>query len=487
MSLGGSGSDIGQAVKVDQDGNRYVTGDFSATAYFPVKGVVPASGAGGGTQPAPKSLISQGGTDIFLAKYDRQGNLLWLIQDGGVEDDEGFDLGFDASGNAYMSGVFTDSATFRGTSGAQTTVTGTGQTIFLAKYTPAGVLAWVQTGQTDFDSSNNGFGVAVQPAAESVYVAGVSGGDTAFSSSDGSTHTVPGAGTWHMILVKYDTDGHFRWGETNEASPNSVAHKIAVDANDNVYATGWMEGQVTFHSLDGHDQTVNGFSQPVQSFPDYPGDAYIVKYDRNGNLKWVNHIGGYKAIGTDIAINSEGKVSITGHVGNIPDSPQQASTIVTSQPGGNNINLGGGTFTTPFNRDVFVATYNGSGLLLNAQRYGGAPDEGGSGIAYDHTDSLIVAGIFQDKIKIAGTTLTGKDPTNLFVVKFGSAGGTLKWAAEADGPGAGGVENDPRIGVSPLGNIIVTGAYEPAAQFGSFKLNSVGQEDFFLSLLQVVP
>lgn len=105
------------------------------------------------------------------SQYGPSGTLLWLIQMGGPGDDEGFDIGFDADRNVYVTGVFTDSATFQGFNNSHRTVTGTGQTIFLAKYTPWGVLAWVLTG-TAFNASNNGFGVAVDPATGSIYVTG---------------------------------------------------------------------------------------------------------------------------------------------------------------------------------------------------------------------------------------------------------------------------------------------------------------------------
>jgi len=199
--FGGGGSEIGQAVKVDRDGNSYVTGAFSATAHFQAQ---PAS--------AGKSLTSKGGSDGFLAKYGPSRTLKWLIQIGGPGDDEGFDIGFDAARNVYVTGVFTDRATFQGINGSGETVTGMGQTIFLAKYTPSGVLAWVQTG-TAFNASNNGYGVAVEPVTGSVYVTGVSQGDTTFSSSSGAIHSVSGSPFWHMVLAKYDIAGNFQWGE----------------------------------------------------------------------------------------------------------------------------------------------------------------------------------------------------------------------------------------------------------------------------------
>jgi hypothetical protein len=456
-------------------------------------------------ESARKELTSEGGTDVFLAKYNRSGKLQWLTEAGGPGDDSGNDLGFDAAGNVYVTGVFTEFATFRGIDGTEKTVLGQGHTIFLAKYTPSGVLAWVQTGTTAFPGAeNSGFGLAVEPVTGSVYVTGLSQLETTFSSSNGTTHSVVGPGTWHMVLVKYDTAGNFQWGQSNQAAPNSISHKVAVDAHDNVYATGWMEGETTFHSNDGRDLTVDGFSEPVQSFPDYPGDAFVVKYDANGNVKWVNHIGGYKAIAIDIATSRDGKVSITGFIGNIANSqPAQAATIVTSQPGGNNINLGGGLFTNPYNKDVFFATYDGAGVLLDARRFGGVQDEGGSGIAYDRHGNLIVAGVFQDAIKIEGRTLTGSDPLNLFVAKFarderkrgaedrtdsdeqhGFAPDRLNWIKEADGPFVGGFEGGPRIGLTAHGDVLVTGGYQPAARFDGFKLKSAGLDDGFLALLR---
>jgi hypothetical protein len=457
-----------------------VTGAFSTTGHFPSK---PSS--------ASKPLASEGGTDSFLAKYSSSGVLEWLLRMGGPGDDEGFDIGFDAARNVYVTGMFTNSATFQGIHSSTKTVTGSGQTIFLAKYTPSGVLAWVQTG-TAFTTANSGYGVAVEPVTGSVYVTGVSQGDTAFSSSNGATNTVSGGGFWHMFLVKYDVAGHFQWGVINAASPNSVGHKVAVDADNNAYVTGWMEGYTDFGSNDGHDLAVNGFSGPVQTYPDYPGDAFVVKYDEKGAVQWVNHVGGYKAIGTDIAISRDGRVSITGFIGNIGDSPSQAATIVTSQPGANNLNLGGGQLTQPYNKDAFFATYDEDGVLLEARRFGGPQDDGGSGIAYDRHGHLIVAGVFQGAIAFGASTLTGKEPYNLFIAKFSRdevscvadfADHGLAWAAEADGAGTGGFENNPRIGVTSQGDVIVAGSYQPTAQFGSFKLGSAGMQDGFLAFL----
>jgi hypothetical protein len=469
LSFGGSGPDNGSTVKADTRGNQYVTGGFSLTARF-----------------GNKALASTGGTDIFLAKFGRSGELRWLLQAGGPGDDVGNDIAFDREQNIYLAGSFTDSATFPSVNGSAKTVTGVGETIFLAKYSPSGKLVWVQTGISLFGGQNEAFGVAVNPATGTVFVTGRTQGDTTLSSSDGTEHTVPGVGGWHMFLAKYNSEGNFQWGQTNEASPNTVPHKVAVDAHDNAYVTGWLESTTTFHSNSGHDLTVTGLSQPVQSFPDFPDDAFIVKYDAEGNAKWVNLIGGYKGIATDIAVSDHGEISITGFIGNIAGTPSQAETIATSQPGGKDINLGGGQLTNPFNKDAFVTTYNSAGVLLKARRIGGIENDGGSGITYDHKGNLYVAGVFQGMIDVEGHSLTGKKPFNLFVLKFKSATGGLAWAKKADGPGQDGFEANPRMCVTPAGQVLVTGVYQDTAVFDAITLHSAGDLDIFLAELNAM-
>jgi hypothetical protein len=469
IRAGGSGSDVGNAVKTDQSGNRYVTGSFSSTAQF-------------GSQ----TLSSQGGADIFLAKYSSGGKLVWIVQAGGAGDDIGFDLGVGGAGNIYVTGKITDTATFQSLNGPSKTVNGVGETIFLAKYSPTGTLLWVQTGIAGF-SNNEGFGLAVQPVTGMVFVTGRAGNDVTFSSADGSQHTVPGPAHWHMYLVKYDQNGNFQWGEWNQANPNSVGHKVAVDSSDSAYVTGWFESSATFHSEDGNDVTVTGLSGPVQNAPDYPDDAFIVKYDSNGNVKWVNDIGGYKAIGTDIAASPNGNISLTGFIGNVnTGTPSQATTIVTSQPRGTSVNLGGGKFTVPYNKDVVIATYNSLGVLLKATRLGGSQDEGSSGIAYDHEGNLYVEGVFQSGLNIQGHFLTGTKPYNLFVVKEAPSG-WVAWVKKADGAGTNSFEDNPRVAVESEDTVLVTGSFQNNAVFGGLTLNSAGAEDVYLAELKGGP
>jgi hypothetical protein len=275
-----------------------------------------------------------------------------------------------------------------------------------------------------------------------------------------------------MFLVRYDTDGNFQWGQTNAAAPNSIPRGLAIDAADNVYVTGWFEASSTFSSADGNTLSMTGFSEPVQTPPDYPDDAFLVKYDANGNVKWASDIGGYKAMGLSLAVSSAGNVSLTGFVGNIGGgTPQQAETVVTSQPAGTVTSLGTGQHTSPYNRDLIVLTYDPSGVLLTPIRKGGTNHEAGSGIGYNGSD-VYVAVDAQDTSSSANT---------LLVAKY--TGTVSDWAKTAPGAGTGVFEQDTKLFVAPGGQVLVTGWFTGSATFGGVTLESQGAEDVFFARL----
>ncbi|HZQ96396.1 MAG TPA: SBBP repeat-containing protein [Candidatus Sulfotelmatobacter sp.] len=446
-SFGGPGSDVGISIRVSPEGDQYLTGYFLESVHV-----------------GKSTLVSGGDTDIFLARVGQ-----WVVQIGGAGHDEGSDVAFDAAGNVYATGWFTGSATFHSKISSPVTVSGNGETIFLAKYSSCGELDWVQTGRVGSASVNRGHGVAVHTESGAIYVTGVSQNTTYFSSSNGTLSAVPGPRTWHMYLVKYDADGNFQWGEWNQAGVNSVPHKVAVDSRGSAYVTGWFEGQATFHSMDGLDQTVAGLSGPIQTRPDYPDDGFVVKYDGDGNVKWVNDIGGYKAIMNDISVSDSGQVSITGLIGNMDGNAQQRETLITSQPPGTTTNLGGGILSSPYNRDVVVATFDGSGVLLNAVRLGKADNEEG-GCVIPSGDDLYVAGM-------------SEKTNNLFIAKL--TNGVVDWINENGGPIAAGIEVLPRMALLGQGNIVVLGAFTDTAAFGASQLNSNGAEDVFVAKMAV--
>jgi len=461
LSFGGSGADIGSRVRVDRKNNKYVAGGFSGTATF-------------GT----RTLHSAGADDGFVMKFRSDGTFGWIVQIAGPSHDQAFDIGFDGNENLLVSGTITGNVTFGTVHGSPKAVSTGGNSMFLAKYDPSGTLMWVQTGTGGGD--NEGFGVAVNPASGVVYMTGRAQGTTTFSSANGSSHTVGGGGEWHPYLVKYDDVGNFQWGESGGASGNSIAHMVAIDSDNNAYLVGWFEGTITFGGHNGRSLSVVGFSPGPGGNP-FPDDAFVTAYDDRGNVQWINHLGGYKAIATDVAVSPNGNISVTGFIGNIDTHDEQAETIATSQPPGSSVNLGGGIFTSPFNGDIFVTTYDPSGVLESASRIGGSANDGGGGIAFDSDGSMYIGAEFGGTFSVGSVTVTGREANNTLVLKFSSSS-DLDWAQTAQGAGSQDLENGPTLTVNPrTDKVFVTGPFSGSAIIGATRLTSVGSSDIFFS------
>lgn len=116
VSAGAGGSSLtgyDYSIAVDSSGNSYITGTFHGTATF------------GST-----TLTSSGpGSDIFVAKLDGSGAFVWAVSAGGTLSDRCHSIAVDASGHPYITGSFSQTVTFGGT----TLTSKGGSDIFVAK------------------------------------------------------------------------------------------------------------------------------------------------------------------------------------------------------------------------------------------------------------------------------------------------------------------------------------------------------------------
>ena len=214
---GGTGDDWGYGIAVDSSGNNYVTGWFGGSATF------------GST-----ILTSNGGADIFVAKLDSSGNWLWAKNAGGIDCDEGQSIAVDANGNSYVTGYFSDSATF----GSTTLTSSGGADIFVAKLDSSGNWLWAKNaGGTDYDCGNS---IAVD-ASGNIYVTGGFEGTATFGST-----TLTSNGDSDIFIAKLDSSGNWLGATKTGGTDTVVSYGIAVDASGNNYVTGFFYRTATF-------------------------------------------------------------------------------------------------------------------------------------------------------------------------------------------------------------------------------------------------
>jgi hypothetical protein len=119
--LGGSGSDGGSSIAVDNSGNAYVTG-LTGSTDFPTANPIQATNHGGFF-------------DAFVAEFNADGSaLIYSTYLGGSQADSGTGIAVDSSGNAYVTGS-TGSKDFPVDSPIQPTYVGN-SSAFVSKVSP---------------------------------------------------------------------------------------------------------------------------------------------------------------------------------------------------------------------------------------------------------------------------------------------------------------------------------------------------------------
>jgi hypothetical protein len=203
VKAGGTSVEEAVAVRKDLSGSVFVTGAFTGSATF-------------GTGTVLTSTNTN--NDVFVAKYNgSNGSLLWAQKAGGKGNDNGRGLGIDNSGNAYVCGFISDTATF----GAFTIYDNNAGDFFLAKYSPSGTVLWAM------DEGGNLYDIANGSSTDHLggtYVTGFITGNANFSGTN-----VTGAND--AFLAKYDLSGNLKW--VTKVGTGAYEYGVAVLADSN--------------------------------------------------------------------------------------------------------------------------------------------------------------------------------------------------------------------------------------------------------------
>jgi hypothetical protein len=366
----GRGNDYAYSTATDASGNIFVCGSFTSdTLLF-------------GSFLVINTVIGSGFRDLFVAKFDSNGNPLWARGAGGTNTDEAYSVAVDATGNCYVTGYYGSSAITFGTY----TLTQTGiKDIFLSKYDANGTIQWVKTANgNDQDFSRS---VAVDPSGN-IWTTGY------FQSQNLSvgttTLTNAGWGFSDVFVLKYDPSGNLLNGKRFGISGHEESYSISSDPTGNMFIGGWYKSP----TLNFGTAT---FTNQGQS------DWFLAKMDPSLNVLWERSSGGSQDdVINSISADALGNVYTTGSFRNT--IPFATSTLVSAG------------FT-----DAFVAKYNGAGTEQFSIRAGAGFFDGGTVVMADNTNGCVISGAFQDSIQFgAQPKLYG---FGLYLAKSGSVTG----------------------------------------------------------------
>jgi parallel beta-helix repeat protein len=290
----------GNGISVDSSGNSFITGSYADTAHFDSITLYPSSN---------NHIMG----NIFIAKYNTNGDILWAKQAGGKGSDEARAITTDPFGNVYITGVFSDTAFFDTTIIISKNI----WNIFVAKYSIDGNFLWVRSMSRTGNIGGSGI------ACNSVGNCFVTGSFQDTLTIDSTT--LVSYGLSDIFIAEYNSSGDYIWAKRAGGSGNDAGKGISADIkNNSFFLTGSFENHAIF---DTTELTSNGGT-----------DIFIAEYDNTGNVKWVKSVGGIQDDeGNGITSDNQGSVYFTGDY----SSPSvYFDTIFLHDNGNSNIFIG---------------------------------------------------------------------------------------------------------------------------------------------------
>jgi len=281
-NFGGMYRDKGRCIAVDPSGSSiYVAGWFYSDT-ITIDGI---------------SYINRDNSlntsDIFLAKFDANGNNIWAVTNGSDNIDRYQDIATDNNGNIITVG------TFKGADISFETHTLNNfnrffDDAFMVKYTPDGSVTWVVHYRGELNETPTK--LFVNQTTGNIYMGGM------FNSSvlwiDGQTvlnNYSPGSGTYDGFIVKYLPNGmrYFILGVKGDLDESVT--DITSDNDGNVYFTGGFKSN-----------QLHIWPRVVQENTGIEGtsDMYVIKLNNYSQFQWIKTAAGNgDDIGTAIAMD----------------------------------------------------------------------------------------------------------------------------------------------------------------------------------------
>lgn len=232
-SEGGVRDDVGTGIVTDEFGNAYLTGSFARDSI--TFGIT--------------TLYSAGSYDIFIAKYDTGGNLLWVNRAGGTKLDDGNQLAIDQHKNIYVAGRFlSPSISFGNVTLLNSDSLGFTTDVFIAKYDSLGNIIWaISGGGLRLDQVGD---IDVNDAGEAYLLLNSVSDTVRFGGSFATNSNLPGT-TVRMdaFIFKFDSAGNSVWNKRVGGLGFDEAYAVKLAPSGNLFLTGRFGGNyVVFDS-----------------------------------------------------------------------------------------------------------------------------------------------------------------------------------------------------------------------------------------------
>lgn len=265
------------------------------------------------------------------------------------------------------------------------------------------------------------------------------------------------AGKQDGFIARLEHDGDLRWSTYVGGEADDIVTAVAVGSDGDVYVCGttWSKNGIATGGA-------------MQSGLSGKSDAFIARYDDDGDLKWSTYFGGKGGDGCRAIAVRDGRIAVAGWTESEYGltTPNAHKSVYDEQDG----------------VEAFVARFNLKGHRLWGTLLGGGADDMVEAIGIDSDDDIFVAGTTRSKMGIATAgahqSTIGGD-TDLFLVKFGESGKRL-WGTYYGGEGP---ESQAALVVRKESEIYIAGRTESKngiATMDGLKISRSGGQDLFI-------
>ncbi|WP_437966262.1 SBBP repeat-containing protein [Sorangium sp. So ce260] len=252
--IGDSADQTLRSIAVDKAGNIVIAGYFSGALLC-------------SAPPVPVCANSEGGTDIFVRKYDPLGAVLWTRIYGDTSNQFATSVAVDGESNVFITGRYNGTLAV---GPRQVRNTGLGPNLFVLKLDSSGNSVWLSDyGDT---ASQAGTGIAVAPSG-AVLVTGTYVGELDF----GPEQSLRANDAPTAFVVSLAPDGAPAWARSFAGDGAQEGTAIIADAAGNVVVAGAAQGVIAL----GDEPLTNGGGF----------DAFVAKLDPQGKTLWGKVLG----------------------------------------------------------------------------------------------------------------------------------------------------------------------------------------------------
>ncbi len=281
------------SIVVDNAGNIYTTGAFNRLVVF------------GDITLESKDSESFNRFDIFLAKFNQDGNTIWAKRAGGKYDDYAYCITYNKENNIYISGVFHPKQADFGE--IYLDIENTRARDFVSKLDTAGNTLWVKNGDVGYDGFSETTSMATDTKGN-LYAYGNYSGSLIYG-----VDTLNATNCSNYIL-KLDSAGNkvfinalYTGSCASATTEGTWGHKkgdFVTDINNNLFLTANFHDTLTIEqdTLISYQNIYNWASS----------DIFVVKYNEIGFPQWAISAGGTLTDYANAIVNKSSDLYVSG-------------------------------------------------------------------------------------------------------------------------------------------------------------------------------